>query len=115
MDIYNMSHCKDLTAAIAISRADRRCKHKEPVKRFAGLTYRIGEVYQVGYRCDKHRNTHCSGNAQCTRLKDYPCCATTNYMMADKSGEIIWMKCRRGYGKTERIVFLDKRTGKEYR
>lgn len=96
MDKYNAEHYRDETAAIAISRADRR---REPVKRFNGLTYRIGEVYQMGYRCDKDRNTHCSGNAQCTRLKDYPCCATTNYMMADKSGEIIWMVRRWGYGK----------------
>lgn len=88
MDIYNASHKNDITAYLAI----KNIEGKEPRKMtWPGLTYKIGEVYQVGYRCDKHRNTHCSGNAQCTRLKDYPCCATTNYMMADKSGEIIWM------------------------
>ena len=117
MNKYNAEHYRDETAAIAISRADkaRRRLKKEPIRRLVGLTYKIGEVYQVAYRCDKHRNTHCSGNAQCTRLKDYPCCATTNYMMADKSGEIIWMVRRQGYGKGGRIVFMDKQTGKVYR
>ena len=51
MDIYNMSHCKDLTAAIAISRADkaRRRLKKEPIRRLAGLTYKIGEVCELEY------------------------------------------------------------------
>lgn len=51
MDIYNMSHCKDLTAAIAVSRADkaRRRLKKEPIRRLAGLTYKIGEVFKLEY------------------------------------------------------------------
>ena len=51
MDIYNMSHCKDLTAAIAISRADkaRHRKRKEPTRRLVGLTYKIGEVFKLEY------------------------------------------------------------------
>ena len=51
MDIYNMSHCKDLTAAIAVSRADkaRRRLKKEPIRRLAGLTYKIGEVCGLEY------------------------------------------------------------------
>lgn len=51
MDIYNMSHCKDLTAAIAISRADKARRHlkKEPIRRLAGLTYKIGEVFKLEY------------------------------------------------------------------
>lgn len=52
MDIYNMSHCKDLTAAIAISRADkaRQRLKKEPIRRLAGLTYKIGEVFRLEYK-----------------------------------------------------------------
>lgn len=49
MDIYNMSHFRDMTAAIAISRADRarRRLKKEPIRRLAGLTYKIGEIVQL--------------------------------------------------------------------
>lgn len=47
MDIYNMSHCKDLTAAIAIARVDR-AKRVLP-KMWPGLTYRIGEVFRLKY------------------------------------------------------------------
>lgn len=42
MDIYNMSHCKDLTAAVAISRADRR----KTIAFVVNGSYRIGEVYR---------------------------------------------------------------------
>lgn len=42
MDIYNMSHCKDLTAAIAVSRTDRR----KTVTFVVNGSYRIGEVYR---------------------------------------------------------------------
>lgn len=44
MDIYNMSHCKDLTAAIAIARADRPRKAKKIYRAWPGLTYQIGEI-----------------------------------------------------------------------
>ena len=49
MDIYNMSHCKDLTAAIAIMRADKPRGVKRSRVTWPGLTYRIGEVYRLGY------------------------------------------------------------------
>jgi len=54
MDIYNMSHFRDMTAAIAISRADRarRRLKKEPIRRLAGLTYKIGEVVQLTWVCN---------------------------------------------------------------
>lgn len=47
MDIYNMSHCKDLTAAIAVSRADKPRKAKKIYRAWPGLTYRIGEIAQL--------------------------------------------------------------------
>lgn len=52
MDRYNTSHCLDITAALAITKADRDLKkskaaRKRLVKKFAGLTYRIGEVAQL--------------------------------------------------------------------
>ena len=47
MDIYNMSHCKDLTAAIAVSRADRG---KTVAFIVRGGSYRIGDVYQFEWR-----------------------------------------------------------------
>ncbi len=52
MDKYNAEHYWDETAAIAISRADkaRRRLKKEPIRRLAGLTYKIGEVYGLEYR-----------------------------------------------------------------
>lgn len=46
MDIYNMSHCKDLTAAIAISRADRR----KTVKFVVRGSYRIGDIYRFEWK-----------------------------------------------------------------
>ena len=52
MDKYNAEHYWDETAAIAISRADkaRRRLKKEPIRRLAGLTYKIGEAYGLEYR-----------------------------------------------------------------
>lgn len=47
MDIYNMSHCKDLTAAVAISRADRRKTVAFVVR---GGSYRIGDVYRFEWK-----------------------------------------------------------------
>lgn len=47
MDIYNMSHCKDLTAAIAIGRADRPRKAKKIYRTWPGLTYQIGDVVRL--------------------------------------------------------------------
>ena len=47
MDIYNTSHCKDLTAAIAISRADRK---KTVAFIVRGCSYRIGEVYRFEWK-----------------------------------------------------------------
>ena len=49
MNKYNAEHYWDETAAIAISRADkaRRRLKKEPIRRLAGLTYKIGEVAQI--------------------------------------------------------------------
>lgn len=47
MDIYNMSHCKDLTAAIAISRADRR---KTVAFVMRGGSYRIGDIYRFEWK-----------------------------------------------------------------
>ncbi|BDF57502.1 hypothetical protein CE91St36_03190 [Christensenellaceae bacterium] len=47
MDIYNMSHCRDLTAAIAISRADRRKTVAFVVR---GGSYCIGEVYRLEWK-----------------------------------------------------------------
>lgn len=49
MNKYNAEHYRDETAAIAISRADkaRRRLKKEPIRRLAGLTYKIGEVAQI--------------------------------------------------------------------
>ena len=45
MDIYNMSHCKDMTAAIAVSRADGKpCAVRQRHEAWCGLTYKIGEV-----------------------------------------------------------------------
>lgn len=46
MDIYNMSHCKDMTAAIAISRADRRSK---PKMKHTRHSYRIGDLYRFAW------------------------------------------------------------------
>ena len=46
MDIYNMSHCKDLTAAVAISRADRR----KTIAFVVNGSYRIGEVYRFEWK-----------------------------------------------------------------
>ena len=46
MDRYNTSHCLDMTAALAISKADRDIKK---VKKFVRLTYKIGEVYEICY------------------------------------------------------------------
>lgn len=52
MNKYNAEHYRDETAAIAISRADkaRRRLKKEPIRRLAGLTYKIGEVCGGSYR-----------------------------------------------------------------
>lgn len=52
MDKYNAEHYVDYTAAIAVSRADRarRRLKKEPIRRLAGLTYKIGEVFKLEYR-----------------------------------------------------------------
>lgn len=47
MDIYNMSHCKDLTAAVAISRADRRKTVAFVVR---GGSYRIGDIYRFEWK-----------------------------------------------------------------
>lgn len=47
VDIYNMSHCKDLTAAIAVSRADRRKTVAFVVR---SGSYRIGDVYRFEWR-----------------------------------------------------------------
>ncbi len=50
MDRYNTSHCLDITAALAITKADRdvkKGKTTKKIKKFAGLTYRIGEVAQL--------------------------------------------------------------------
>lgn len=47
MDIYNMSHCKDLTAAVAISRADRR---KTVAFVMRGGSYRIGDIYRFEWK-----------------------------------------------------------------
>ena len=51
MNKYNAEHYRDETAAIAISRADkaRRRLRKEPIRRLAGLTYKIGEVFKLEY------------------------------------------------------------------
>lgn len=46
MDIYNMSHCKDLTAAVAISRADRR----KMVAFVVNGSYRIGDIYRFEWK-----------------------------------------------------------------
>lgn len=48
MNKYNAEHYWDKTAAIAISRADRRAR-KQPLKKFKGLTYKIGEVFRLEY------------------------------------------------------------------
>lgn len=52
MNKYNAEHYWDETAAIAISRADkaRRRLKKEPIRRLAGLTYKIGEVCGLEYK-----------------------------------------------------------------
>lgn len=52
MNKYNAEHYRDETAAIAISRADkaRRRLKKEPIRRLAGLTYKIGEVCGLEYK-----------------------------------------------------------------
>lgn len=47
MDIYNMSHCKDLTAAIAIMRADKPRGVKRSRVTWPGLTYQIGDVMHI--------------------------------------------------------------------
>ncbi|MBC5648493.1 hypothetical protein [Christensenella tenuis] len=54
MDKYNAEHYVDYTAAIAVSRADRarRRLKKEPIRRLAGLTYKIGEVVQLTWVCN---------------------------------------------------------------
>lgn len=49
MDIYNMSHCKDLTAAIAIARVDKPRKAKRPRITWSGLTYQIGDVVRLRF------------------------------------------------------------------
>ena len=54
MDRYNTSHCLDITAALAISKADRDIKKgkttkKRLLEKFTGLTYMIGEVFAVRY------------------------------------------------------------------
>lgn len=46
MDIYNMSHCRDLTSAVAISRVDRR----KTVAFVMNGSYRIGEVYKFEWK-----------------------------------------------------------------
>ena len=46
MDIYNMSHCRDLTAAVAISRADRR----KTVAFVVNGSYRIGDIYRFEWK-----------------------------------------------------------------
>lgn len=50
MNKYNAEHYVDYTAAIAVSRADRR-KTKNIHKAWLGLTYQIKEVCQI-----KHSN-----------------------------------------------------------
>ena len=47
MDIYNMSHFRDMTAAIAISRADRR---KTAAFVMRGGSYRIGDIYRFEWK-----------------------------------------------------------------
>ena len=47
MDIYNMSHFRDMTAAIAISRADRR---KTVAFVMRGGSYRIGDIYRFEWK-----------------------------------------------------------------
>lgn len=54
MDRYNTSHCLDITAALAISKADRDIKKSKTTKKgllekFTCLTYRIGEMFAVKY------------------------------------------------------------------
>lgn len=54
MDRYNTSHCLDMTAALAISKADRDIKKgkntkKRLFKKLVRLTYKIGEVYEICY------------------------------------------------------------------
>ena len=49
MSYYNAEHYIDSTAAIAISRADRRAR-KQPLKKFKGLTYKISEVLRLEYK-----------------------------------------------------------------
>ncbi len=51
MNKYNAEHYWDETAAMAIGRADkaRRRLRKEPIRRLAGLTYKIGEVFRLEY------------------------------------------------------------------
>ena len=45
---------KDITAYEAIRRADKARRHlkKKPIKRLAGLTYKIGEVVQLTWVCN---------------------------------------------------------------
>lgn len=52
MNKYNAEHYRDETAAIAISRADkaRRRLKKEPIRRLAGLTYKISEMFKLEYK-----------------------------------------------------------------
>lgn len=47
MDIYNMSHFRDMTAAIAISRADRR---KTAAFVMRGGSYCIGDIYRFEWK-----------------------------------------------------------------
>ena len=50
MDIYNASHKNDITAYLAI----KNIEGKEPRKMtWPGLTYKIGEVVQLTWVCDK--------------------------------------------------------------
>lgn len=52
MNKYNAEHYRDETATIAISRADkaRRRLKKEPIRRLAGLTYKISEMFKLEYK-----------------------------------------------------------------
>lgn len=46
MDKYNPEHYLDLTAAIAVSRADRRSK---PKMKHTRHSYRIGDLYRFAW------------------------------------------------------------------
>lgn len=47
MDRYNESHCLDMTAAIAIRRAERDKKRKEIKTKADRLTYKVGDIYFI--------------------------------------------------------------------